>query len=331
MKKNSGFTLVETLLSLAVLGILLSFVVQTVVSEIKYTTSTVTQASLVDDVRVAGQMIADQVGKAVYVFSPGTSISLSNTGNGWTKTASDGSTTWNVADADNPFIAFIEPPKVRAPSSLCAPTSTNSFSNLTTPTRDACLTFVAYYVLIRSDVVTNATGANNPGPDLPANNSKRMIYEYRVTLPYGRLVNEAQLPNSSAYTAYEGKVSQVVSYVGSATNLSGNLVADYIRYVNSTTPMGFRITPVACRGADGNLIPSSGTKVTTISQAGCPTTVSATNLNAFISSMNIATLYLQGERKLSNGQVVTTPEYSFPLVPRNLPVPNAQFSLDITL
>lgn len=329
MNKRSGFTLVEILISLAVLGILLSFVVRTLSVNASYTSNTVVRSNLIDDIRVAGQMIADQVGKAIYVFAPGTSITLNSTGAGYSVQDSGGSNTWNVADIADPLIAFVEPPKIRSASNLCDP-ATGDFTNQLTKTKDACLTFVAYYPLIRSNVVASATGAGNPGADTSVNNSKRMIYEFRLALPYGRLVGPL-LANSSPYTAYEGNVQQIVNYVNSNNGASGSLVADFIRYTGGSTPdLGFKVVPQTCRLASGNL-QIAGSNPNDASKTFCVSTVNSADLNQFLSSMTVATLYITGERALNNGQVVTTPEFSFPLIPRNLPDKTGGQSVDVSL
>ena len=304
MKRDStyGFTLIELVISTAILGILFVMISSVLENNGKQVRSVVYKAELLEETRVVGQMIADQVSRAVYIYPPGSSIQLNSTAS-WTVKNSLNSNTWVVGNSLNPILAYIEAPLNRAQSNACA---------LATP--ENCLVFVAYYPLIRSVVVLNATGAENPGPD-PDNLNARMIYEYRKVLSVGRL---SSVVNTGLK---EGTPSSILTEL---TNSSGQMVADYIRFDSLNVRPILGIESRVCRNfrglylkTDGSLAPTDENGLTDQTTLGCPLTVSTLNINAYLASVTTGVFTIQAEANLRQGKV-TIPVITFPIAPRNL-------------
>ncbi len=69
-QKQSGFTLVETLISLGILGVMTITLLNLQKDVTQISTSVSAQASLAEDLRIAGAIIADEAQRAVYIFPP---------------------------------------------------------------------------------------------------------------------------------------------------------------------------------------------------------------------------------------------------------------------
>jgi prepilin-type N-terminal cleavage/methylation domain-containing protein len=69
-KRSNGFTVLEMLVSMAILSIVLLAVMQYLMSGLRVTKSVANQTALQTDLRIAGAMISDEVQRAIYVFPP---------------------------------------------------------------------------------------------------------------------------------------------------------------------------------------------------------------------------------------------------------------------
>jgi prepilin-type N-terminal cleavage/methylation domain-containing protein len=183
-KKQSAFTLLELLISMALLGMFLTIINQYFVSSNTITSNIATQTTSQEELRTAGAIINDTVQRAIYVFPPcGAYTSLPTSGTAivpdpiipttstcgavtgasamavqvtWSKfkfghsdktvTGPHNSTTWQVGiNPQAPILAMIVAPK--QPTLECT-TGTKSQS---------CYQFVAYYPVPRKQLTVGQT------------------------------------------------------------------------------------------------------------------------------------------------------------------------------
>ncbi len=211
--KKSGLTLVELLVSAALLGAILLFSAQYFAQTSQLNSTIVSQATLQEELRNAGNIITDEIQRAVYVFPPcgiyssarqptptllpgctgfaitptATTLSLLNvswsrftmatTGN-ITKRPDDGTYVWEVGRTPNaPILAMIVAPY--NPSKPCDAGSGNTNDG-------GCYQFVAYYPVRREQVTRGFSGNNATSGDLLDVNSNEssqwVIMEYRRRL-----------------------------------------------------------------------------------------------------------------------------------------------------
>lgn len=297
--RNHGFTLIELLVASAIALLVLGLVASGIQSGSSATRVIQTQQQMLEDVRVAGNYIADTVASAVYVFPPGTTLTIG--GNGYTsKNPSSNNNIWTVGT--DPVIALITPPSLT--NQQCKYSGSQSQD-------PSCYQFKAFYILNRGAVVTAATGAENPGTD-PINNSRWMIYEYRENLrpssASGGTWNDLYEQNMSKTNwlnplpeVAQGALPSLVRLYGNNTG-GGNLLADYIQ-PNAGFSLDFATSSCnAWLQAKKTLVQSSCVAVT-----GDP---ERTYSLARISLTLVA-------QKLGQ-QPATTPTLSFMLSPRNL-------------
>jgi prepilin-type N-terminal cleavage/methylation domain-containing protein len=329
----SGFTLVELLVVIALLGVFLGMMANSVNQTGKYTANVVNRSEQLDDMRVAGQMIADQVNKALYIYPPGSSITFSATPVASTVT-NNGSPTWVVGR--DPIIAYIEPPVKPAADGVCS-TGTPA-TPATQDQEDACIFFVAYIAVKRSYLTDTAAERETYGAEDTRNPDVSMIFEYRKRLPYSRLGDEKA--DAAALALAGSKIVLPSAIIASTTLLTGtsaNLVADYVESVKTSAPGvtpavftvdGFKVRATACRRSDGLLMRSDGIPIAPnndenaivgdVGNIGCQPTVSAANAKSLYASVAQGSLELRSARKIADGSTVSTPLLTFPIFPQNL-------------
>ncbi|MBB6016428.1 PilW family protein [Deinococcus radiopugnans] len=164
MKRSgeAGFTLVEMLVVIAILGVVLLAVSNTFISSSRTTTLAVARAELQQETVNAQQLIASRVKEAWYVFPPGVAMALNDTA--LRRNPITSNKNWTVAT--HPILAMILPP--RNPALACA-----------SATNDGCYRFFAYYPVLRSVWVAGTSGASNPGADAANDASTWVLAEYR--------------------------------------------------------------------------------------------------------------------------------------------------------
>ncbi|ABF46403.1 Tfp pilus assembly protein PilW, disrupted [Deinococcus geothermalis DSM 11300] len=148
--KQSGFTLLEMLVVIALLGIVMTALASTFMSGSQATTLALSRAELQQETVNAEQLIASRVKEAYYVFPPGQTLVLGSSSANLRTNPLTGKTTWTVGT--HPILALILPP--RNPALTC-----------TASTNDGCYRFFAYYPVKRSVWVAGSSGAANPGDD----------------------------------------------------------------------------------------------------------------------------------------------------------------------
>jgi prepilin-type N-terminal cleavage/methylation domain-containing protein len=243
--RSIGFTIIEMLISLALLGIILSLVFQYFSSANAATESNINQSDLQDELRVASEIISDEVQRALYVFPPcgtysgdvavapttaacdsfanPTAVSLTKLNVTWGSFLISkskrflrpngvlGSTTNAdyrrvIGDTTAPVLAMIVPP--RDTTASCGAPGTE---------KTGCYAFVAYFVVKRSTVTAadSATPRDFLNPD-PSNDDRWVVMEYRKNFDANMIFNTGYLTKT-----IKGLGSLASS--GTATDSSGKL------------------------------------------------------------------------------------------------------------
>jgi type II secretory pathway pseudopilin PulG len=208
---SKGFTIVELLIAGAILVVILGLIANGIASGSKVVTQVVSEGEILEDTRVAAQLIADSVARAVYIYPPGAVLSLNSAGSWTVLNPKTNKNLWHIGV--DPMLAFIEAPQ--RTDVACADTQSG---------RAGCLYFVAYYPVKRSTV------AKQPEYQYlaePQNDSSWMLFEYRKRLDAATLNADTVLPLSS---------------LTGLKQVQGRVLADYI--VPTT---GFQIISPVCR------------------------------------------------------------------------------------
>jgi type II secretory pathway pseudopilin PulG len=217
MKSSTGFTLIELLIAGAILVVILGLVANGIQSGGKVVTQVVSEGEILEDTRVAAQLIADSVARAVYIYPPGAVLTLNSAGSWTVLNPNTGKNLWRIGT--DPMLAFIEAPKRTDLPCVFTDAEGRKKTN-----DDACLFFVAYYPVKRSTVVKQA---NYSYLAEARNDSSWVLFEYRKGLELAQLNADTPLPLSSLTGLKE---------------VQGRILADYI--VPST---GFQIVNTVCR------------------------------------------------------------------------------------
>jgi hypothetical protein len=267
-----GITTIELLIASVILMVILGVVVQGLQSGGNVVSTVIHDTELLEDIRVASQMMSDEAARAVYVYPPGATFTLNKTTSWMVKNARTRNNKWTIGK--DPMIAFLEAPK----------RSTGTCSDASEISKEACIYFVAFYMLPRSEVVKNRTYLQDP-----LNNNTWMLFEYRRRLDLEQLSADTLLPLGPASGLING---------------SAEMVADYI------VPETFVLADTICR-----------TRFSEVETGETGSDVCAEFAQAFdpyyLKTMVSATLTLSAS--VTRGkQVNRTPEISFSLSPRNL-------------
>jgi prepilin-type N-terminal cleavage/methylation domain-containing protein len=242
MKKNiSGFTLLEMMISMALLGIILTVVFNFFNSSLKVTSIVSAQSQVQTEMRSVASMITEDVQRAIYVFPPcgeykrdGTGkltitgditctakSSASNTLNvSWSKfsLASTGETIKNpVTDSYDwfvgagttftktypgaPILAMITSP--RDPNLPCY----KGFTTKLVINPEGCYTFIAYYPIKRSRIVLSVTDGQLTEDS--QNSNKWVLMQYRRNLS----ANLEKTTTGSNYVAAASELSDTLANI----------------------------------------------------------------------------------------------------------------------
>ncbi|WP_157451144.1 PilW family protein [Deinococcus puniceus] len=176
-----GVTLIELLVGMTLAVLVLATAFNLFTSSTKTASDLQNRNELQAELQIAQNYLAAQVREAVYVFPNNTTLNL---GTGYTtKRPVTGS--WRIGSAAAPVLAFIKPPE---------DVTVNCPAN-----ENGCYKFYAYYPVLRSYWVGNATSYNNPGQD-PQNDNRWVLAEYRANYSTPPLLSTL----SSAYTPPAG-------------------------------------------------------------------------------------------------------------------------------
>jgi prepilin-type N-terminal cleavage/methylation domain-containing protein len=277
MNKRDGLTLIEVLIASAILLIILGLITTGLQTSGNVVGTITSQSELIEETRFAGQIISDELSRAVYVFRDGMTLTLANSYN--TRNPSTNTNSWTVRDATNtnaaPILAFLQ-----APQTIGQPCV---LPNQTT----GCLTFFAYYPVQRSVVMSQAPAADRPRQ---SNNDANtwVIYEYKQPLAFNRLTSNAtdSLALTSIPTTFTtGQASIIADFIQPNTGFVTNLqtCSD-----SNPTTSGSRL--VNCRDLSAN--------------------------TDYWRSVRSGVLTVQATMQ-QQGKTISTPLMTFPIAPRN--------------
>jgi hypothetical protein len=174
---TKGITMVELLISSVILLLILGIITRGMQSGVQVVSSVISDTELLEDTRVASQMIADGVARAVYVYPPGAKLTL-NEGVSWrVKNPRSKNNQWTIGQ--DPIVAYLEAPK--RPDGNCSAASEIA--------KEACLYFVAYYALPRVEMAKNLSYLQEG-----QNDEAWVLFEYRRRLDLKELDADTILP-----------------------------------------------------------------------------------------------------------------------------------------
>lgn len=206
--RDAGLTLVELLISMALIGIVLAALLSFFTQSSNVSTQTSSRAEMQQEILNAQQLIAGKLKEAWYVYPAGTTVKMTSSDltkrpSGATSNPND----WTVGT--DPILAMILPPR-----DLTATCSTTPAS------QEGCYRFLAYFPVKRSLWVTTTSAASfrNPGVDT-VNAETWILAEYRGTMA----------PTFSAAT-YPPATAPTVP-----TSNTPNILSDYIAPTVVTT------------------------------------------------------------------------------------------------
>ena len=209
MSNQRGFTLIEVLVSLSILGVIITALFQTIGSTTALSNSTNSSNDLIREGQIAQQVLNARIKEACYIYPTDNTITLATSGL-TTKNAFSAPPSYDWKINTHPMIAMILPPD----------------------SADLTLTnyrFFAYYAIPRSQYISQYTAgvasAANPGADSINDSTVWMLMEYRnpidvssdIDFPSKRC---ADLAGNSKFV-YKG--------------LAGNILTDYILPVSPST------------------------------------------------------------------------------------------------
>jgi type II secretory pathway pseudopilin PulG len=280
MKSVAGLTLVELLAAGAILIIILGLVTSGIQSGSSVVTQVVSEGEILEDTRVAAQLIADSVARAVYVYPPGAVLTLNSAGSWTVLNPKTNKNLWRIGT--DPMLAFIEAPQRTDLPCVYLDKNGKQQNN-----DDACLYFVAYYPVKRSTV---AKQDEYKYLSEAQNDSSWMLFEYRKRLDVAKLNADTVLPLSS---------------LTGLKQVQGRILADYI-----VPDTGFQILNPVCR----KRIRES--ELPTESTAVCEDFKKLYD-PFYLKTMSSAQFTLQA-RVVRGTRTVETPVFTVAVTPRNL-------------
>jgi hypothetical protein len=274
---QAGLTFVEVLIASSILIVLLGLITNGIQSGGSVVSTMSSRSELIEETRYAGNIIADELSKASYVYRPGITLTLPSSYK--TRNPVTNDSLWSVGDQKAPILAMIQPPK-NSNGGTCDVNVANQ--------QDNCMTFVAYYPVLRTVVMANASEEDRPKNPGDSKNVW-VIYEYKELLPASRFDK----------SGVNGAITQVPINFPVEKSGKSFILSDYI------VPSGF-VTLTQCSDRNQNVTGVLLLKDCNLIQTNLDYTNSVTN----------------GEFKLSakeeqRGKVVQTPELRFPIAPRN--------------
>jgi prepilin-type N-terminal cleavage/methylation domain-containing protein len=226
---KSGLTLIEILVSLAILSIIIVSTSSLFGSSLQVSQTAISSSQLQQTLRSAGQIIGDEIQRAIYIFPPqGSTFSTqSNTtvtvnwssfvlGSGNRKTGphEPANGEWQVpltpSAATPPFLAMITAP-IR-PDVSCRDSDTGAVTEnqaLNISAGDGCYKFIAYFPVLRPKVTRGLVGNSTTSNELLDVNEGQsgtwVIMEFRMNLteqtgsvPWNRVGCQFRTPRANA-------------------------------------------------------------------------------------------------------------------------------------
>jgi prepilin-type N-terminal cleavage/methylation domain-containing protein len=209
-RSNAGFTLLELLISLALLGVLLTAVVYINISTSRSAAALQSRNDLLPELQIAQNYMAGKLREAAYVFPPASNVQMTAAGS--TSVRPAGGNNWVVGT--DPIVAFIVPPRTIS-AGACATATTFTVS-------DYCYAFYAFYAMKRDVYVAAVTGSDDPGTDAGNDTSSWVLVEYRS------YYSSATLNTNSGYLASAASIP---------TGNRGRLLMDYLPVYSGATAL----------------------------------------------------------------------------------------------
>lgn len=211
---RSGFSLVEMLLSMAILGVLMAAFTQVFGGSLRASSEINARTELVNEGQIAQQIIISRLQSAFYIYSgvnPDPNPMTLTTNGTTTRNSIRNGAGQNWIPNTDPFVAMLLPPTVAGQCTGAGVSQTD----------DACFRFYAYYA-VRRDTFISQNRLTAPDPD--SNNADTwMLIEYRANIADGINRTTDQLaspprPGTTFGTAYRGQSGRVlVDYVQPTT------------------------------------------------------------------------------------------------------------------
>ncbi|MCA9835690.1 MAG: type II secretion system protein [Trueperaceae bacterium] len=277
MKKHQGITVVELLVAAAIFVIVLSLIFNGLLGSSRAVNTVITESEVIQDLRVAGQIMTDNLSRAVYIYPPGTQIQLNKSVSASVRNPATGKNVWTIGQ--DPIIAFLQAPQdpFQDPENCPDPKEPDKVK-----TADACLRFIAYYVLHRENFV-KADSAFKAFLQDDANKDTWMLFEFRDVLP---MVGRLDITNPPPVVTSGGRAY---------------LLADYLKMGSGFLPFN----EVNCQ-VEGVLDPECNDIVIT------PETLLNYRETVARGEFSLEVEYKQ------RGKVIRSPVLTFPIAPRNL-------------
>jgi prepilin-type N-terminal cleavage/methylation domain-containing protein len=237
-KRTSGFTVLEMLVAMGLLGIFLTLISQFLISGFNVTTIISNQTKLQEEMRATGSMMTEEVQRALYVFPPcGVYSSVPTTTGALPAPVPDDTcaeptgapstmkVTWSKFTVTASGITFKNPAtnttawQVGGPNSFSKTISSSPMLAMIAAPRDpsikcttgaGCYTFIAYYPVLRSNL--SGTSSDQLITDAD-NDTDWVLMEYRRELNQNLL----QTTTPGTYTAEATEVTDPTI----STNLTG--------------------------------------------------------------------------------------------------------------
>ena len=214
--QQNGFTLVELLIGLAVLGILIGSFFRLVGNTVDTSTELSVRNEVVQDAQIAQQIINARLQEACFVYTSGT---IQMASSGWTTQRSIlglSGYIWNITNND-PIVAMILPPD----------------PNDVTAANRPRYRFLAYYPVRRGAYIAgNVSTSNNISqlPTEPANDNNWVLMQYIRYLPTSPGDTTAPVMNPSLTCTVN-----VTNGNASITGGAADLLVDYVQPTNVAT------------------------------------------------------------------------------------------------
>lgn len=212
LSNHRGFTLIEVLVSLSILGVIITVLFQTIGSTTAISNSTNSSNDLIREGQIAQQVLNARIKEACYIYKAGDIITLAASG---LTTKNDFSAPkgydWKINT--HPMIAMILPP---------APNDSDDVNQVK-------WRFFAYYAIPRSQYIsqytTGVANAANPGADSMNDTSVWMLMEYR------RGIDVSSATDFPSKKCADLATNSKFAY----KSLAGNILTDYILPVSTST------------------------------------------------------------------------------------------------
>jgi Prokaryotic N-terminal methylation motif len=280
---NTGLTLIEVLIAASILLVLLGLITSGIQSGGSVVSTISSQRELIEETRYAGNIISDEISRAVYVYRSGLTIKLPSSYK--TRNPFNSSSTWTVGSTDAPILAMVQPP---TDIGTCDPNDTTK--------RKFCMTFVAYYPVLRTVVMANALASEKP-KDPGDSDNVWVIYEYRQSLAATRFDT----------SPVNGAIIAVPTDFSAATIGEAFILSDYV-----SPSTGF-LTFTKCTDPSDNV-----TGVLLL--VDCTELPDAASPSPDYSNSVRGGQFILSAKEVQRGKSVKTAELKFPIAPRNASV-----------